>query len=127
MNPAHLLLVAAGGALGSVGRHLVNVLAAKVAGPGYPWGTLGVNIVGSFAMGLVIAVLALRLEGSTSLRLFLATGVLGGFTTFSAFSLDTVALWERGEGIAAVGYVAATVVLSLTALVAGLTLARAFA
>src|SRR5690606_20245426 len=81
----HLLLVAVGGALGSGLRHLVNLAALRLFGPGFPWGTFAVNVVGSFAMGLFVELLARRFGGSAELRLFVATGIFGGFTTFSAF------------------------------------------
>lgn len=112
----NLLLVAAGGALGSVLRYLVAV---AFLGWGWPWGTLIVNVAGSFAMG-VLAAFALP----DSWRLLLMTGVLGGFTTFSAFSLDTAMLWERSpwEGAA---YVGLTLVLGLSAFALGMWLARA--
>lgn len=125
MSLLQILLVAAGGALGSVGRHAVNVLAVRIAGPDTPWGTLAVNVAGSFVMGGFIALLAVKFGGSQPLRLFVATGILGGFTTLSAFSLDVVTLWERGATLAAASYVLATLVLSITGLVAGLSLARA--
>lgn len=85
---------------------------------------LTVNVLGSFLMALIAEYFALRAGLPQSARLFLTTGVLGGFTTFSAFSLDTLALWERGQGLAATGYVAATLVFSLGAFVAGLALMR---
>jgi CrcB protein len=121
------LLVALGGAIGAGVRHLVNVVALRLFGPGFPMGTLFVNVAGSLLMGLLAGYLALRYTGGggQGLRLFLATGILGGFTTFSAFSLDAVALWERGAVGPAVLYVAASVVLSIAALVAGLALMRA--
>lgn len=118
------LLVALGGALGSVARYGVNVWTTRAFGLGFPWGTLTVNVVGGFVMGLLAAVLALK-GGSNELRVFLMTGILGGFTTFSAFSLDAVTLWERGEAGIAAGYVAASIVLSIGALLAGLALGRA--
>ena len=124
MNPTHILLVAAGGALGSTCRHLVGVAALRLLGAGFPWGTLAVNVAGSFAMGVLVELLALKLQASQELRLFLATGFLGGFTTLSAFSLDTVVLWERGQPALAAAYVVATVAVSLAALVAGLSLVR---
>lgn len=116
----HFLLVALGGALGAGSRHLVNQAALRVFGPGFPVGTLTVNILGSLAMGLLIGWLAARAGTGAGLRLFLATGVLGGFTTFSAFSLDVVFLWERGQQMAALGYAAVSVAVSIAALLAGL-------
>lgn len=114
------LQVALGGALGSMARYGVNILAGRVTG--LPLGTLTVNIAGSFAMGLLASVLALR--GGQHLAPLLLTGVLGGFTTFSAFSLDTLTLWQRGAAGLALGYVAASVLLSLAAVTAGLALGR---
>ncbi|HEX8167059.1 MAG TPA: fluoride efflux transporter CrcB [Beijerinckiaceae bacterium] len=119
------LLVFLGAGLGGVLRHGVNLACARACGTTFPWGTLTVNVVGSFAMGLLAAWLAFRAGGwSQGMRLFLATGVLGGFTTFSAFSLDAVLLWERGAALLAVGYVAASVVLSVGGLVLGLAVVR---
>jgi CrcB protein len=122
------VLVFIGGGLGAVARHLFNLAAARLLGIGFPWGTFGVNITGSLIMGLLTAWLATRYQGTIDhLRLFLATGVLGGYTTFSSFSLDAVVLWERGEHSAAAVYVAASVVLAITGLVVGLAIGRAFA
>lgn len=124
----HVLLVAAGGALGAAFRHLANLLALRIAGPAFPWGTLFVNVAGSLAMGLFIGWLARRSGGaSQELRLLVATGFLGGFTTFSAFSLDAVSLWERGEVASAMGYVIVSVAFSILALFAGLAIARSLA
>lgn len=121
----HLLIVALGGGLGAAGRHLVNLAALRTFGPGFPAGTLTVNVVGSLAMGLLVGWLASRPDGvGPGLRLFLATGFLGGFTTFSAFSLDVVALWERGEATTALFYAAVSVVVSIAALFAGLMVMR---
>jgi CrcB protein len=123
-----LVLVFVGGGLGAAARHLFNLGAARLFGIGFPWGTLGVNVLGGLAMGLLTAWLVTRTEGTSDhLRLFLATGLLGGFTTFSAFSLDAVALWERGDTGAAAAYLAASVILSISALAAGLAIGRAFA
>jgi fluoride exporter len=120
MTPAILTQVALGGAIGSVARYLITFGASRACLPGFPVGTLAVNVVGSFAMG-VLFILITR-EGRFSP--FLLTGVLGGFTTFSAFSLDAFCLWERGQAGAAAVYVGASVILSLAALVAGVMLAR---
>ena len=123
------LLVFLGAGIGGALRHGVNLGCARYCGPSFPWGTLSVNVVGSFAMGALAAWLAFRAgEGwSQPLRLFLATGILGGFTTFSAFSLDAVMIWERGEAGLAAAYVAASVILSIAGLLAGLALVRAVA
>jgi CrcB protein len=121
-----LLLVVAGGGIGAGLRHLVNLAALRLLGPGFPWGTFAVNLLGGLAMGLLVGLLA-RHEpdsGARHIRLFLATGVLGGFTTFSAFSLDAWMLWERGAVLASAGYVAASVTGAIAAVVAGLALAR---
>lgn len=120
------LLVFLGGGIGAAARHGVNVGAARFLGTAFPWGTLTVNVVGSLAMGLIAAWFAFRVDAGLTqhTRLFLTTGVLGGFTTFSAFSLDAAVLWERGTiGIAAL-YVAGSVVLSILALFAGLWMVR---
>ncbi len=119
---SHLLQVALGGAIGSALRYGVNVSAARAFGTGLPWGTLIVNIVGSFAMGLLVVLLAEK--GGMKLAPLLMTGILGGFTTFSAFSLDTMTLWERGQTGLALAYVAASVILSLAAIALALHLFR---
>lgn len=123
----HLLIVAAGGAIGAGLRHLTNVAALRLLGPSFPWGTLTVNIAGCFVMGVFIELLARRFGGSAELRLFVATGILGGYTTFSAFSLDFAVLYERGALAQAFGYVAASVLLSIGALFLGLWLTRSVA
>ena len=119
-------LVFLGAGIGGVLRHGVNVVSLKWLGASFPYGTMAINILGSGVMGLVAGWLAFKAgEGwSQHARLFLTTGVLGGFTTFSAFSLDAVLLWERGEAMLAAAYVIGSVVLSLAALVAGLALVR---
>ena len=120
------LLVFLGAGIGGALRHGVNVGCARACGTAFPWGTLTVNILGSFIMGALAGWLAFKAgEGwSQPLRLFLTTGILGGFTTFSAFSLDAVLIWERGQNGLAATYVAASVLLSIAGLVAGLGLAR---
>ncbi|MEE1658078.1 fluoride efflux transporter CrcB [Microvirga sp. CF3062] len=122
------LLVFLGAGIGGTLRHGVNVGCARMCGAAFPWGTLTVNVVGSFLMGAIAAWLALRGDEGWSqpLRLFLTTGILGGFTTFSAFSLDAVMLWERGQAGLAMAYVGASVVLSIVGLLAGLALIRTF-
>jgi CrcB protein len=121
----NLLQVAIGGAIGASLRYLTNVGAARWIGTGFPYATVTVNVLGSFLMGVLVVVLARK--GGMHFAPLLMTGVLGGFTTFSAFSLDTLTLWERGEhGLAAL-YVGGSVVLSLAAVVAGLAVARALA
>lgn len=124
----NLSLVAAGGAIGAASRHLVNLAALRLFGPGFPIGTLAVNVVGCLLMGVLAGVLATKSDmAGQGLRLVFATGILGGFTTFSAFSLDAVLLWERGQAAAALGYVLASVLLSLSALVVGLYVTRVLA
>lgn len=120
----HVFLVAAGGAIGALLRHLAGFVALRVWGPGFPWGTMAINIAGSFAMGVFIEMLARRFGASNELRLFIATGVLGGFTTFSSFSLDFAALWERGAALPALAYMLASVVGAILALFLGLWLVR---
>lgn len=117
-----LLQVALGGALGASARYLTNVTATRVMGHGLPWGTFVVNVLGSFLMGVLVVALAKK--GGNAYAPFLMTGLLGGFTTFSAFSLDAFALFERGQVGTAVGYVLASVALSLVAIVAGILLTR---
>lgn len=114
--------VALGGAIGASLRYLANVASLRMLGPGFPYATLGVNVLGSFLMGVLVVVLAEK--GGMRFAPFLMTGILGGFTTFSAFSLDAVSLWERGQSWASLGYVGLSVLLSLAALVVGLQLAR---
>ncbi len=121
----HLLLVAVGGAIGASLRHLVGLASLKLMGPGFPYGTFVVNVIGSFVMGAFIAWLAARSQADVWLRYLIATGFLGGFTTFSAFSLDAVFLWERGEATTALAYVLLSVMLSIFAVLAGLFLVRA--
>ncbi|MGP4687009.1 fluoride efflux transporter CrcB [Agrobacterium pusense] len=120
----NIVLVAAGGAIGSVFRYLVGVWSVRLAGVNFPWGTLTVNVVGSFLIGLLVELVARRLNASMEMRLFLVTGVLGGFTTFSSFSLDAVSLFERGAlGLSAV-YVLGSLSVSIAAVFAGLALGR---
>jgi fluoride exporter len=119
--------VALGGAIGSVARYGVNIFATNMYGTKFPWGTLCVNVLGFFAMGLFTFLLFGKLSDSQNLRLFLTTGVLGGFTTFSAFSLDFVTLVQRSGVLVAVTYALATVVLSFGAVVIGFLAARVFA
>jgi len=123
-----LFLVVVGGGIGAGIRHGMNIGAARLLGTEFPWGTFAINVVGSFLIGIVAAWFAFRNDAaSQSLRLFLTTGILGGFTTFSAFSLDFALLFERGEIMAAVWYVVGSVGLSLLAIFAGLWLMRSFA
>ena len=116
-----ILQVALGGAIGASARYMTGLMMARLLGKGFPWGTLTVNIAGSFLMGVLVVVLA---QTGNRFAPLLMTGVLGGFTTFSAFSLDAVTLYERGQVALAGGYVAVSVTVSIAALVAGLLLAR---
>jgi len=120
-----VLMAAAGGAVGAALRHLTNVLCGHLFGAAFPWGTFAVNVLGSFLMGLLIAMLALRWSAPLEVRTFLATGVLGGFTTFSAFSMDFAALIERKAYLAAAGYAGGTIILCFAAVFAGLVIGRA--
>jgi CrcB protein len=117
------MLVFIGGGLGAVARHGINRAGLALLGPGFPWWTLAVNVTGSFAIGLLAGLFG-AWEAGHNLRLFLTTGVLGGFTTFSAFSLDALTLWERGAGLQAGLYVLGTVIASLIAAFAGLMASR---
>ncbi|MFF8800834.1 MULTISPECIES: fluoride efflux transporter CrcB [unclassified Methylobacterium] len=116
------LLVFLGAGLGGVLRHGVNLAALRL-GSNFPWGTLGINVVGSVLMGVVTGWLALR-GGSPQARLFVATGILGGFTTFSTFSLETVVLMERGEWPAALAYVLVSVLAGIGGLALALLVMR---
>lgn len=120
------LIVFFGGGLGAAARHGVNLLLARGIGAAFPFGTLAINVLGSFLMGAIAGYFAFKGEAPQHWRLFLTTGILGGFTTFSAFSLDAVLLYERGEPGLAVLYVTASVGLALAGLVAGLWLMRHF-
>lgn len=124
-----ILLVFLGAGIGGTLRHGVNLVALRWPLGGFPYGTLAINVVGSGLMGIVAGWFAFKAgEGAPQgLRLFLATGVLGGFTTFSAFSLDAILLWERGETMLAAAYVAGSVVVSLAALAGGLAMMRGLA
>ena len=119
-----LLAVAAGGALGAVGRYLVVVQVGHWLGTGFPYGTIVVNVIGSFLLGVLIELTALVWSPSLELRGFLVLGILGAFTTFSTFSMDTILLSERGLPLQAAAYVGASVVLSILGLFAGMRLCR---
>ncbi|MEM1267297.1 MAG: CrcB family protein [Pseudomonadota bacterium] len=119
----HWLQIAAGGALGAVLRYATVTGLGRITGGAFPWGTLTANALGSLLMGLVAGLVITRVDVRAAAP-FLMTGLLGGYTTFSAFSLDTVRLWERGEFAAALGYVGLSLLLSLGGLVAGLALVR---
>lgn len=119
-----MLWVAAGGAIGAMGRYFIGGQMLRWFGPHFPWGTFSVNIIGSFAMGLIAGFLAHKFNISPELRAFLTIGVLGGFTTFSAFALDVSVLLERKDQGLALLYIAGSVGLAVAALYAGLMLAR---
>jgi len=121
----HLLLIAAGGALGAVSRHLVNQAGLRVLGPELPWGTLIVNIAGSLAIGVLVGWLAFAgRSDATELRFALGVGFLGAFTTMSAFSLDVVLFIERKAYVSAAAYGLGTLTLSVIAVFVGLIIAR---
>jgi len=119
-----ILAVALGGALGSVGRYLVVHQATERWGMAFPWGTLAVNVIGGFVIGTIAELSALVWSIAPELRAFLITGILGGFTTFSAFSLEVTSMMERGDWMAAAAYVVASVVLSVGAVFVALMAVR---
>lgn len=121
----NILLVMLGGALGSAGRYGVGRLTLTQFGPGYPWGTLIVNLSGGLAMGLLAGILARVSDGGEAWRLLIGIGLLGGFTTFSAFSLDAALMIERGQMANAAFYALTSVIGSIVALFIGLALVRA--
>jgi CrcB protein len=125
MNSTFIVFL--GGGIGAAIRHLVNQAVGRVAGTDFPFGIMAINISGSLVMGLAAGYFAFKASESWSetARLFMTTGVLGGYTTFSAFSLDAMLLWERGEPGLAVAYVLGSVVLSIIGLAAGLGIVRA--
>ena len=118
------LAIALGGAAGALSRHYMAAAVSRAFGLGFPYGTLTVNVVGCFLMGLLVEALALRFSITPEARGFLAVGLLGGFTTFSAFSLEVALLYERGQLLLAALYVVASVVLSIAALFGGLAVGR---
>jgi CrcB protein len=121
------LIVFLGGGIGAALRHGVNLLSARWLGTSFPWHTLIENVTGSLVMGLLAGYFAFKGSDSQHWRLFLTTGILGGYTTFSAFSLDVALLAERGEIVLAALYVLASVALAILGLFAGLALVRHFA
>ncbi len=124
MNLAALITVALGGAFGSVARYVVGIYCGRWFGMAFPWGTLFINMSGSFLIGVFAESFALRWDVSQSTRVFLVVGICGGYTTFSTFSLDVVTLLGRGELAAALAYAVASVVLSVAALYAALHVMR---
>jgi CrcB protein len=121
------LIVFLGGGVGAALRHGINMAAGRTLGTAFPYGTLIINITGSLLMGIIAGYFAIKGDASQHWRLFLTTGILGGYTTFSAFSLDAALLYERGEAGAAAIYVVASVAISIAGLFAGLALVRSFA
>ncbi|KQM73150.1 hypothetical protein ASE72_00240 [Sphingomonas sp. Leaf20] len=118
------LLVFLGSGIGGMLRHGVGRTALALFGPSFPYGTMAINIVGSFAMGIVAGWFTARGGADQSLRLFLTTGVIGGFTTYSTFSLDYAFLWEGGHALSAILYVSGSLVIGIGALFVGLALSR---
>jgi fluoride exporter len=124
MTPQVILSVAAGGAIGSVARYLVGIGSGKMFGVNFPWGTLIINVTGSFLIGLFVGLFATKWDLPQAVRIFLIVGLCGGYTTFSTFSLDSFYLMERGEAVAAGAYMIGSVVLSSGALIAAMLLVR---
>jgi CrcB protein len=124
MNPVALINVALGGALGSVARYMIGIYAGRLLGTAFPWGTLFINVSGSFLIGAFAEAFALRWDTTQSTRIFLVVGICGGYTTFSTFSLEIVTLIGRGEMLAASAYAVASVALSVAALYAALHIMR---
>ncbi|OSP53649.1 fluoride efflux transporter CrcB [Pseudoruegeria sp. SK021] len=120
-----ILLTAIGGAFGSVGRYLVGLYTNKLWGDGFPWGTIAVNIVGSFLIGLAVEAISRTFSNSAEVRVLIITGFLGGFTTFSSFSLETMEMLERGEVVHAGYYLGSTLVFGLIAVFCGIALGKA--
>jgi CrcB protein len=124
MTPQFILAVAAGGALGSVVRYLVGIGSGRLFGTDFPWGTLIINVTGSFLIGAFVGLSAAKWDLSQTMRIFLTVGVCGGYTTFSTFSLDAYYLIERGQTLASSAYMIASVALSVGALIAALRFVR---
>ncbi|MCC9625713.1 fluoride efflux transporter CrcB [Thalassospira sp. MA62] len=123
-SPLFIASIALGGAIGAVARHSVSAFMVSMMGTGFPWGTLVVNVVGSFLMGALIEFSALKLSMGPEMRALLVTGLLGAFTTFSTFSLDVATLYERGNlGLSAL-YVIVSVVVGISALFGAIALVR---
>ena len=120
------LIVFLGGGIGAALRHGVNLASGRLLGTAFPYGTLIENVTGSLLMGLLAAYFAFKGDASQSWRLFLTTGILGGYTTFSAFSLEAALLYERGEFALAALYIGASIALSIGGLFAGMALVRHF-
>lgn len=119
-----LILVALGGGIGAAGRYLLGNTMSRFMGSTFPWGTLTANVLGGFAMGLLVGWLAFKVSGGENFRLFIGVGVLGGFTTFSSFSFESLRMIENKAYAMAAGYMSASVVLSILAVFIGLMIAR---
>lgn len=119
-----VLAVAMGGALGAVARYGVGTVALKTWGSSFPYGTLLVNVIGGFLMGVMVEFFAVKFEAQLVMKAFLTVGLLGGFTTFSAYSLEVVLMLERGQYLLALGYACGSALLAVLALFCGLTLIR---
>jgi CrcB protein len=119
-----LLMIGLGGAVGAIGRYSLGRAFFHMVGPGFPWGTLAANVLGSFAMGLLVTAAALKFNLSQPIQTGLTVGLLGGFTTFSAFSLETALMIERSQWTHAISYSVGSVVLCVSALFAGMYIAR---
>lgn len=119
-----LLYIALGGAIGASARHIVGQAVQKSTGTGFPMGTMSVNVLGGFLMGLLVGWLSMKADGGENWRLFLGVGLLGGFTTFSAFSLDAINLIEKKAYGPFLAYVGGSVILSILALMLGLIVMR---
>lgn len=124
MTPQFILAAAAGGALGSVARYLVGIESGKLFGTDFPWGTLIINVTGSFLIGTFVGLFAAKWDLTQAMRIFLTVGICGGYTTFSTFSLDAYYLIERERILASSVYMVASVALSVAALIAALRLVR---
>jgi len=120
----HLLAVGAGGAIGAIGRYTIMAAVGHWLGHGFPWGTLVVNVAGSFLLGAFVEVSALVWSPSPELRALIVVGMFGAFTTFSTFALDVQVLWVRGMTLASLGYVLASVTFSVLGLFAGMRVLR---
>jgi CrcB protein len=125
LNIQFIIAVAVGGSIGSVARYLVGIGSGKLFGTDFPWGTLIINVTGSFLIGAFVGLFALKWNLPQAMRLFLTVGICGGYTTFSTFSLDAWYLIERGQSWASAAYMIGSVILSVGALVAALQLVRA--
>lgn len=121
----NLIAVMVGGAFGSAGRYLVGTVFLRTYGPGFPWGTLAVNLIGGLLMGILVGVLARMSAGGEQARVLLGVGVLGGFTTFSAFGLETFMMIDKGQVGTALLYVAASVIGAVALTGAGVFAVRA--